>query len=471
LNCQTADIEEAIKAATEALASVHGDIASEQMYLLTLAGCLASRFLATNDLHDLDKSIAISRKTIALMPATNPQRLKSIYNLGSRIYDRHVASTDLEERRQYLQEAVDAAKEVVDGTAENSVDMPRYIRQLGLRQVMLDMFTMTEYTSVPSTEKMVAASFKDAAAVFERAFSKMYDTPLGRIENGDSAGYFYMSCGEWAKASEISSEAIKMFRLICPESLRENDRQRRMRGLSGNSARACASFIALGKLEKGIEVLIAGRGILPNITMRYQDELPSLKTEEPELHPDYTALRHALAQPLPNSILHSEDVVAQRNQQLVRLRAMEGQIRSIPGFESFNQNLSAAEIRRLASEGPLVAFCTVDQRCDALIVTTDKVELISLPKLKSADIRERIPLMTGPKRLSKYPPSRRSVANKKLRNLLAWLWDSAVQPALKHLDLLSQDQVKTPPRLWWITSGPLGLMPLQCCWSRLDQTI
>ncbi|KAI9667904.1 MAG: hypothetical protein M1821_000724 [Bathelium mastoideum] len=57
-------------------------------------------------------------------------------------------------------------------------------------------------------------------------------------------------------------------------------------------------------------------------------------------------------------------------------------------------------------------------------------------------------------------PSERGTANKKMRALLRWLWDVAVQPVLNHLGLLESVDSMPKTRVFWVTSGLLGLFPL-----------
>jgi CHAT domain-containing protein len=49
-----------------------------------------------------------------------------------------------------------------------------------------------------------------------------------------------------------------------------------------------------------------------------------------------------------------------------------------------------------------------------------------------------------------------------MRALLEWIWDKAVQPVLQHLGYLETQTSSSEkkPRIWWVTSGALGLLPL-----------
>ncbi|KAF2238011.1 hypothetical protein EV356DRAFT_333377 [Viridothelium virens] len=453
----TADLSKAIQAISEAVSVSHEGSSSEIIYLTTFSNVLFSRYHAIRDLGDLDKAIEIGRKVVAKVPTSNPSRPAFLHNLGLRLYSKYECSADKAEKHEYLREAHDLALQSVNATPEKHPDLPDYLMQLATRQLMLGMF-MDE-----SDEPKILAQLQLSATTYERAFSKTYMPPLSRIKNGELCGYLNMQLKNWDVASKTLSESVRLFRKTSPLSLDENDRQRQLRGLSGISSLGCAALISAGKPEQAIEILEAGRGIMANITMGNHADLSEVKEADPKLHSRYVFLRDAISQPFPTTettTSQRQDIVSKRTIELTELEEIERQIRDLPGLSGFNQSLSAEKIRELAADGPLVSFCTVDQRCDAVIVTPGGIEALPLPSLQNFEIKKRIGMVIGSSRLSKSAPSKRALANKKMRNLLAWLWDNAVHPVLKHLELLKDTDFPPSTRLWWVTSGPLGLLPL-----------
>ena len=451
------DLDKAISVISEAISASAGDSSSEIVHLTTLSNSLSSRYNANGDVHDLDMSIEAGRKVVAKVPMSNPSRISCLYNLGLRLQMKYDCSTDKEEKHRYLKEAYDISVQCVNGTPENHPDLPDYLKQLATRQLYLALF-MDD-----SDESKLLEQLKLSATTFEEAFRKTYATPLNRIRNGELGGYMYMQLKDWDAASRILSESVNMFQQASPLSLDENDRQRQLRGLSGISSLACAAFIALGKPESGLEILEAGRGIMANIAMRYHDDLTNMKHANPELHARYVALRDSISHSLQEretASSHGQDLVAKRNAELAELKTIERRIRCFPGLRSFNQGPSAEQLRELAVHGPLVSFCTVDQRCDAVIVTSTAIQTLPLPELRHSEIKKRIGMVVSASRLSKMVPSRRPLANRRMRGLLGWLWDMAVRPVLKHLELLQDTESVPKIRLWWVTSGPMGLLPL-----------
>ena len=363
---------------------------------------------------------------------------------------------DLEERARYLHEAVEIQEECINALPQGHVDKVWYLCSLGNYRVHLNQL-------VPEEDRAQQdQNYLSAIAAYEQGFEQTYATPLSRIRAGMLAGSCYIALRNWGPASKILSESIYMFQHISPLALDENDRQHRLRGLTGMSNNACISYIMMGNPEAGVSILEAGRGIMANIAMRQHDQLLGLKAVSPDLHSQYIELRHSLSlsPPVDGEQSQGKDLVAIRTKAQANLDEIEAAIRKLPGLENFNKSMSTLQIRQLSDRGPLVSFCVDNNRAFAIIVNKDKVESLHLPNLLPEEMENMIPLVIGDNRLSLWKPSQRAKANTKMRKLLAWLWDTAIKPVLEHLSLLGSEKPRLLPRMWWVTSGIMGLMPL-----------
>ncbi|KAF2123085.1 CHAT domain-containing protein [Lophiotrema nucula] len=456
---QKEDLDRAIVVVTEAISATTPGSDSEYIYMTTLGNIYNNRYTAYKEVEDLDKSIDLARQVIEKVPVSSPTHTHSLHNLGVRLQTKYFLSLDQEQKHQLMKEAHTLAQQCVEATLESHPDLPSYLSQLANRQLFLALF-MDE-----SDEAALLAQLRKSAETYRRGFSMTYDPPLARIRNAQLGANNFMGLKDWDAAGTMLSEAVQLFRKASPASLDEQDRQIQLKGLSGLSSMACACYISLGKPAQALEVLESGRGILANIAMGYHKDLSGIRQADEALYTEYVDLRDKISQPMQianASAAHGEDAVAKRNADSTQLEAVETRIRKLPGLESFNMNLSSLEMRALAKEGPLVAFSTVDQRCDALVATTESIEVVHLPDLINAELKARIALVVGANRLSLLPPSKRGIANRRMRQLLEWLWDKAVQPVLAHLKLLDESENASEPksRLWWVASGPLGLLPL-----------
>ncbi|OCL05051.1 hypothetical protein AOQ84DRAFT_366964 [Glonium stellatum] len=117
-----------------------------------------------------------------------------------------------------------------------------------------------------------------------------------------------------------------------------------------------------------------------------------------------------------------------------------------------------ADLSNVKNADPELHARCVAQR-DSISRPLRAIQALSLPELRHSEIKMRIGIVVSASRLSKTAPSRRALANRKMRGLLGWLWDMAVQPVLKHLGLLQDAESVPKTRLWWVTSGPIGLLP------------
>src|ERR1700733_3320918 len=68
--------------------------------------------------------------------------------------------------------------------------------------------------------------------------------------------------------------------------------------------------------------------------------------------------------------------------------------------------------------------------------------------------------LVGAEKLAVGPLSTKARRQHELQEILEWLWEAAVKPVLTHLCLIVDKPVPPLPRIWWVTSGLLGLAPL-----------
>ncbi|KAK8227678.1 CHAT domain-containing protein [Phyllosticta capitalensis] len=446
------DIDRAIEIISEAMSCGSYDETGVLVYSMTLSTCLMSRFNITGEVPDIDRAIAIVRGVLGNGAPSDRERPSWMGQLALLLDKRSESCTDVADEVRNLEEALRVREESVATMPEHHHDMAWFLCDLGSLQ-------MKQVDLPPGGVGRRGQSLK-AIASFRRGFNQPSASPMSRIRNGMHAGSLYIILRDWKSSSEILSESIQLFQQVSPLSLDENDRQHQLRGLTGMSTDACVSFIMMGNAEAAIETLEAGRGILANIAMKQHDQLPALRAASPALHARYIDLRRSLSVALPVERIEGVDLVAKRNLDQAAFQAMEYEIQQLPGLDNFNKTLSASQIRQLAEHGPLVSFCTTQDYSFALVITPNSIESLPLRELVWDDIQKKIPLVAGDDRLSLRPPTKRSGANKKMKELLAWLWNSAVKPVLNHLKLLCDVKQSLPPRLWWVTSGPLGLMPL-----------
>jgi len=116
----------------------------------------------------------------------------------------------------------------------------------------------------------------------------------------------------------------------------------------------------------------------------------------------------------------------------------------------------------LAENGPIITFAISRHKSSAIIVTSTEIRSIDLPFLKHKELEEYIPTyLIGNKAITKGSGDTYFERTRRFQPLLKWLWTAAVQPVLEdlgfHKDYNPQAEL---PRIWWVSSGLMGAMPL-----------
>ncbi|KAF4947626.1 hypothetical protein FSARC_13928 [Fusarium sarcochroum] len=333
------------------------------------------------------------------------------------------------------------------------------------------------------TEVGTANDRQDAISAFETVIKSPNGSLLHRVLAGRSAGLLCTQIGDWKRAYDNLAEAVRLMPRISPACLSREDQEYVLSGLTGLSLLAAtASLNTRHRPASALSLLELGRGIMSSLALRLRNDDLELKSRCPDLWKQHEAAREKLTQPFSltavseilgrpilktHIMLIGNDAVdpitsgaTERSHQTVEdMEEIEQQIRSINGFEQFQLPPSPEELIELANLGPIVSFSVNQFQSDALIITNSGIRHIALPKLFYGDVQSRAQQIVGQERLSIGVLSSWKGRNKQLRKLLEWLWDAAVYDILAELDLLSNSSPSLP-RVFWNTSGLMGLLPV-----------
>jgi hypothetical protein len=164
-------------------------------------------------------------------------------------------------------------------------------------------------------------------------------------------------------------------------------------------------------------------------------------------------------------------IASRRIQDVKELDEIECEIRNQPGFARFQLAPTETELHSLAQYGPIVSFNVTKLGSHAFLITDDNVRVLTLPKLLLEDLQNHVSRKTNGNRSRRDAKLVSVDGNGKIESNLnakeaqaesmRWLWDVAVKPVLRELNLLWQD--KPPPMLpcvWWVGGGLMALLPL-----------
>ncbi|KAK0640152.1 hypothetical protein DIS24_g9616 [Lasiodiplodia hormozganensis] len=249
--------------------------------------------------------------------------------------------------------------------------------------------------------------------------------------------------------------------------------QSRLSGLSNLSTFAAVASLNSGSgPEEALAILEMGRGLIFGFLIGNRADVSDLGSINPDISSQYEEIREQLTE-MSISASNRGDVVLHRQELTKRLANLEDQIRELPGLSRFQLPASGDELKELASEGPLVSFNVTKFRSDAIIVTSKSIIVLPLPALQEVELQTNVRKIIGRSRLTKCTLVQRNTSNKSLAKILIWLWEVAVKPVMNHLGLTGApgSTASDLPRLWWVTSGMMGLMPLHAAGSGWDESL
>jgi hypothetical protein len=116
----------------------------------------------------------------------------------------------------------------------------------------------------------------------------------------------------------------------------------------------------------------------------------------------------------------------------------------------------------LAENGPIITFAVSQHKSSAIIVTSTEIRSIDLPFLKYKELEQYIEnYLIGNNAITKGSGNTHFVRTRRFQRLLKWLWTAAVQPILENLGFHKDYSPEADlPRIWWVSSGLMGAMPL-----------
>ncbi|MFF1872809.1 CHAT domain-containing protein [Kitasatospora herbaricolor] len=422
--------------------------------LSALGSALATRFEDVGVLEDLNEAINVLRVAVDVSAVEEPGRGSILSNLGNALrtrFDNVGAPDDLDEAIGVLESAVEA-------TSEDQPVRVAILSNLGV--ALLSRFQRSGEI----------ADVKDAASHYASAMAVRSATPMLRIRAARSAA---LLAGPYEphRMAGLMETAIELLPEVAGRYLTRSDQQYALGGLSGLASDAAALALSdthltePARAEWALRLLEAGRAVLLSQALDTRNDVTDLRDQHPQLAQRYIELRDLLDQSY-GSDGHAAvpDGVAVGRRALVgEFQAVLDQIRALPRFASFARLPSVEDLLLQAADGPVVSFSVSYHRCDALLMTTSGITSVSLSNLSIDVLEEQIESFHDALAAvgdSTVPSVDRRRAQGVLVEVLAWLWEVAVEPVLDALGYRELHSTGDWPRVWWATGGLLGLLPL-----------
>ncbi|MDX3072289.1 CHAT domain-containing protein [Streptomyces sp. MI02-7b] len=325
------------------------------------------------------------------------------------------------------------------------------------------------------------------------------DVPAVRFESARNAMGDALERHAWGEAADAAERALEILPLIASRAVGRDDRRTlldhallgrrypiaqpgtdgagdpdaagRPDPLTGTSLSrtGCAAAIAAGRPAQGLALLEQGRAVLMNQDLEGRADLGGLAAAHPALAAEFRTLAARLRRAeTPDEAGAADAGTGRHLERHVAAAEWEGllmRVRARPGFERFLLPPTEEEMRAVAAEGPVVVVNVDRLRCDALVVTEERITAVPLLEVTEGQLALRARAFLAAVNLRRDAPrEEHERARETVLDTLAWLWHTTAEPVLRALGLTRPLPPDAPaadaPRLWWSASGPLAYLPL-----------
>jgi hypothetical protein len=469
-----ANLDAAVEAGWTALRATPANDAGRARTLSELGATLSVRFTNTGAPEDLQALTDVCADAVRAIPRGHPDWARALSNLGVALhtrFERAGAQADLDD-------AIAAFANALQVTSADHPDRAGTLTNLG--SALRTRFDRTGRKS----------DWDAALSTYEEAVGVATSAPTNRIKAARAAAGLAAPT-EPGRVADLLESAVRLLPEVALRRLVRSDQQHaisRFVGLASDAAAAALMATDTPSSEpatRALRLLEAGRAILLSQSLETRSDLTDLRQQYPELAARFVELRdlldvHAdsseiLVQQLdaPAVLSQATRSVEDRRRLVDELTAILGRIRSLPKFASFGLPPTTDELLAEAAWGPVVTFNINRYRGDALLLTQAGISSLELPGLNSGAVIKQIKAFYQALHATTDPaasPAGRIASQAKISTILEWLWDKATEPVLNALGYRGYAVADGNwPRIWWVSGGLLGLLPLHAAGYHTDQ--
>jgi CHAT domain-containing protein/tetratricopeptide (TPR) repeat protein len=430
-------LDQAIERVRESLRSARLRGGARPVDLATACALLTERGQRTDSRSDLDEAVDAGRLALRRIRPTDRLFQQCQTSLGAALRARFELRDRTRSLTQYeLRSPVDDLDEAIRLAHRATDGVPPDAPQRANHRLSLALALHSRYRH--DGKDLVLA----LAAAREAANHESADVPT-RIRAGLAWSDIAASAGRYGDAVTAFEGVIELLPRLAPRELRREDQEFRIGRWTGIAATAAACALAAGHHEKALVLLEQGRGVLLGRALEVRTDLARLHREHRELAAEFEELRLAL-----------EPFDANDRTRAERWDDLLGRIRADDAFTDFAKPPTLQRILAQGATGPVVYLNVSQHRCDAIIVRAGGVTVLPLGITAQQVVEQahKLHLALAPESI--VDPMRRDAVH----DVLAWLWDDVVEPVLDVAGIPAAAAVL--PRIWWIPTGPLTLLPI-----------
>ncbi|GAB3003023.1 CHAT domain-containing protein [Saccharothrix stipae] len=447
------DIDQAVAIALDSLRVLPRDNRLWMKYQQHLASTLMGRFNRKNNTPDLDRAIEVSRTALDACPPDHPDRAVILVNLATSL----LARCYLDDDPAACDEAISVYLQATQLTREG---MPLWATsRTALGHALRKRFEMTA-----QVEDI------DLAIEWWRTVATAGAAPVSeRIAAAYLWGGSAAEQSKWTQALGGYTTAVDLLPMVAWRGASRADREKFVADWAGLATEAAAAAIAAGEPKQALQLLEQGRGVLWSQLLDARNDLAVLSATAPDLARRLAEVRAALDAPPPDTSAGTAQPWAERwvDRQLALVQEWEDLVRQARSTTGSVDALRQPAVEELLSvmHGEVVVVVNIARlRCDAIVITTNDIQVIPLPALVAEESVEQVNrYLTALHRHERASgdPAVHVEFELTITAMLEWLWDTTAEPVLTTLGHTSAPASDAHwPRLWWSPTGPLTLLPL-----------
>ncbi|MET9367734.1 CHAT domain-containing protein [Streptomyces griseoflavus] len=495
-----ADLDDAVTAARHALGATPPDhperaARAERCFHLLLARADRQDWVRPSDLGDV---ITLVRHELACMTSGDPARAGFLAVLRTSLLRRHERDhdpADLDEAIGVSCEAVELSPtpEDVDpmffgGIAvmatdlaaclDEATDLDRTVRELRRALASLPSGTgrkqRQDWSAAAGNQVRVASSLaaalgerylrtgdpedrRQAVALARRAVHTESAAPAQRVAAARRGTRWAATAGQWDVVADLLATSVSLMPRLTPYTWDRESQENNLLYTSGVPRDAVAAAVRAGRQGEAVLLAEQGRGVLIGQDLSIGRDLSVLRERNPGLAAQWTRLhlQRVRAERALQSL--SSDVYAEFTETLDTIRALPG----LGHFASPSEPSALPELLAESEAGPVVLVNVSDYGSHALILTPGGVRTVELPGVTPEIVHEQAGMLMAAGTKTGGDPDTHLLAQRISASVLAWLWDRVTGPVLDSLGFTGPPAPGHPwPRIWWVPTGMLALMPL-----------
>jgi tetratricopeptide (TPR) repeat protein len=414
----------------------------QAMLMTNLGTLLLSLFEQTGERDTLDEAIRLSRQAVAAAPPGHSNRGQYLSNLGVALVHQAQISDDNRDAGQAV---------TVLGQALEAIcpDDP------GRAQTLLAQGAAYARTFELGDTEALSHGLKAF-----RGAADMGSAPTAvRIRAGRDRGRLAASGGQFDEALAGFGNAVRLMEEAAWAGLGRSDQQRLLSELNGLPMDAAAMAIEADNPGNAVELLEQGRGVLLSRRIEAPSLHAQLQSRAPDLAEQLAWVQNAIDQTSDDTINIERgdtadaprDLAARRNRLAREREAILEQLRSRPDLQDLAGLNRLDSLLTAAARGPVVMVNVSEYRCDALILSEDRVHPVRLPELTKEDVAEQV----------QHLLDAADAANRHgIDDALKWTWARIVEPIFNDLGLTAPTVPSRQTHLWWCATGLTAFLPL-----------